>query len=173
MGQQVAAVGQVDAQVSEQHQVGAVVEVKLEDGQGVADLVRSGAPSLALPSNSLFQTNPAGTQGYLIESDPRFTSYRQWLSSDYMLDRLKVDPATTQLRLGDGFYEQKLIREQIAQLTGRRFLDGYASDETQYRALIDNAVTLANDWNLVPGVALTAGQMAQLTSDIVCWCSAR
>ncbi len=167
VGQQVAAVGQVDAQVSEQHQVGAVVEVKLEDGQGVANLVRSGAPSLALPSNSLFQTNPAGTQGYLIESDPRFTSYRQWLSSDYMLDRLQVDPATTQLRLGDGFYEQKLIREQIAQLTGRRFLDGYASDETQYRALIDNAVTLANDWNLVPGVALTAGQMAQLTSDIV------
>lgn len=167
VGQQVATVGEVDAQVGEQHRVGAVVEVKLDDGQGVADLVRSGAPSLALPSNSLFQTNPAGTQGYLIESDPRFTSYRQWLSSDYMLDRLQVDPATTQLRLGDGFYEQKLVREQIAQLTGRRFLDGYASDETQYRALIDNAVTLANDWNLVPGVALTGEQMAQLTSDIV------
>ncbi|NIE75374.1 filamentous hemagglutinin N-terminal domain-containing protein [Pantoea sp. Ap-967] len=167
VGQQVATVGAVDAQVSDQHRVGAVVEVKLNDGQGVADLVRSGAPSLALPSNSLFQTNPTATQGYLIESDPRFTSYRQWLSSDYMLDRLQVDPATTQLRLGDGFYEQKLIREQIAQLTGRRFLDGYASDEAQYRALIDNAVTLANDWNLVPGVALTAEQMAQLTSDIV------
>jgi len=167
VGQQVATVGAIDAQVSEQHRVDAVVEVKLNDGQGVADLVRSGAPSLALPSNSLFQTNPAGTQGYLIESDPRFTSYRQWLSSDYMLDRLQVDPATTQLRLGDGFYEQKLIREQIAQLTGRRFLDGYASDEAQYRALIDNAVTLASDWNLIPGVALTAEQMAQLTSDIV------
>jgi len=39
-------------------------------------------------------------------------------------------------RLGDGFYEQRLIREQIAQLTGLRFLTGYSSDETQYQALM-------------------------------------
>lgn len=84
-----------------------------------------------------------------------------------MLERLQVDPALTQQRLGDGFYEQKLIREQVAQLTGRRFLDGYANDEAQYRALIDNAVTLANQWQLVPGVELSPEQMAQLTSDIV------
>ncbi len=30
----------------------------------------------------------------------------------------------TQKRLGDGFYEQKLINDQIAQLTGKKFLDG-------------------------------------------------
>lgn len=143
------------------------VEVQLNNGQGVADLVRTGGLDLTLPSNNLFQTNPEGTRGYLIETDPRFASYRQWLSSDYMLQRLNVDPALTQQRLGDGFYEQKLIREQIAQLTGRRFLDGYADDEAQYRALLDNAVTLASEWNLVPGVALTAEQMAQLTSDVV------
>jgi hypothetical protein len=29
--------------------------------------------------------------------------------------------------IGDGFYEQKLIREQIHQLTSRRFLTGYAT----------------------------------------------
>ncbi len=167
VGQQVATVGAVDTPVAEQYRVGAVVSVKLADGQGVADQVRSGGLNLALPSNSLFQTNPDAVRGYLIESDPRFTSYRNWLSSDYMLDRLQVDPAQTQQRLGDGFYEQKLIREQIAQLTGRRFLDGFANDEAQYRALIDNAVTVADTWNLVPGVALTAEQMAQLTSDIV------
>ncbi|CAM3614901.1 Toxin CdiA [Pseudomonas reidholzensis] len=167
VGQQVATVGAVSADVGDQYRVGAVVEVKLNDGQGVADQVRTGGLNLALPSNSLFQTNPEGTRNYLIETDPRFTSYRNWLSSDYMLERLQFDPAQTQQRLGDGFYEQKLIREQIAQLTGRRFLDGYASDEAQYRALIDNAVTLASDWNLVPGVALSAEQMAQLTSDIV------
>ncbi|MEQ6352936.1 S-layer family protein, partial [Ralstonia pseudosolanacearum] len=67
----------------------------------------------------------------------------------------------------DSFYEQKLVREQVAQLTGRRFLDGYSSDEAQYRALIDNGVTYAKEWGLRPGVALTAAQMAQLTSDIV------
>ncbi len=110
-------------------------------------------------------TNP--TQGYLIQSDPRFTDYRTWLSSDYMLSALGTDPALMQKRLGDGFYEQRLIREQVGQLTGRRFLDGYADDEAQYQALMTNGVTVAQQWNLRPGVALTAAQVASLTSDMV------
>ncbi|MBU0751965.1 MAG: S-layer family protein [Gammaproteobacteria bacterium] len=84
-----------------------------------------------------------------------------------MLQALALDPALTQKRLGDGFYEQKLIREQVASLTGWRFLDGYASDEAQYRALMEQGVLFARAHQLVPGVALTAEQMAQLTSDIV------
>ncbi|MCZ8256235.1 MAG: S-layer family protein, partial [Polaromonas sp.] len=106
-------------------------------------------------------------QRYLIESDPRFTSYRQWLSSDYMLTALNTDPTLIQKRLGDGFYEQKLIRDQVGQLTGRRFLDGYTSEEAQYQALMASGVTVAQQWNLRPGIALTAAQISQLTSDIV------
>lgn len=125
--------------------------------------------SAAVPvvTNSLFQTSPDVAASYLIESNPRFTNYRNWLSSDYMLSQLASDPATMQKRLGDGFYEQKLIREQINQLTGRRFLTGYASDEAQYQALMDNAITTARTLQLIPGVALTAEQTAQLTSDIM------
>lgn len=118
-------------------------------------------------TGSLFQPSPDITANYLIETNPRFANYRTWLSSDYMLAQLSFDPATTQKRLGDGFYEQRLIREQIAQLTGRRFLDSHASDEAQYQALMDAGVTVANTWQLIPGVALTAEQIAQLTSDIV------
>ena len=121
----------------------------------------------ALPDNALFHQNPAPGASYLIESDPRFANYRTWISSDYMLQQLSVDPAASQKRLGDGFYEQKLLREQIAQLTGRRFLDGYASDEAEYRALMDKGVTQALAWQLIPGIALSATQIAQLTSDIV------
>lgn len=125
--------------------------------------------SAAVPvvTNSLFQTSPDVAASYLIESNPRFTNYRNWLSSDYMLNQLASDPATMQKRLGDGFYEQKLIREQINQLTGRRFLTGYASDEAQYQALMDNGITTARTMQLIPGVALTAAQTAQLTSDIM------
>ncbi len=144
-----------------------VTAVQTKNDAGVAESIRTGGIDTRVPDNSLFQVNPQATSGYLIESDPRFTNYRAWLSSDYMLDRLKLDPGLTLTRLGDGFYEQKLIREQIAQLTGRRFLDGYGNDETQYRALLDNGLTYAQAWNLVPGVALTPEQMAQLTSDIV------
>ncbi|WHS59041.1 hemagglutinin repeat-containing protein [Pseudomonas sp. G2-4] len=167
---QITRTGAVSAPVGRTHQVAPIVQVAAQttlNTKGVAEQIRSGGPSLELPNNSLFSTTPQNTNGYLIETDPRFASYRTWLSSDYMLQRLQVDPALTQQRLGDGFYEQKLIREQVAQLTGRRFLDGYANDEMQYRALIDNAVTIASQWQLVPGVALTSEQMAQLTSDIV------
>ncbi|WP_236433105.1 hemagglutinin repeat-containing protein [Pseudomonas syringae] len=170
VGQQIASTGTFSAPVARTFQVAPIVQVAAQtsqNAQGVAEQIRTGGPSLELPNNSLFTTNPQTTSNYLIETDPRFASYRTWLSSDYMLERLQVDPALTQQRLGDGFYEQKLIREQVAQLTGRRFLDGYANDEAQYRALIDNAVTLANQWQLVPGVELSPEQMAQLTSDIV------
>ncbi|WP_139133869.1 filamentous hemagglutinin N-terminal domain-containing protein, partial [Pseudomonas sp. 21C1] len=168
--QSIDATGSVSTPTARTFQVAPIVQVAAQtqlNGQGIDEQIRSGGPSLELPNNSLFTSNPQATSSYLVETDPRFASYRTWLSSDYMLERLQVDPALTQQRLGDGFYEQKLIREQIAQLTGRRFLDGYASDEVQYRALIDNAVTVASQWQLVPGVALSAEQMAQLTSDIV------
>ena len=115
--------------------------------------------------NSLYR--PAVGASYLIETDPRFAGYRQWLSSDYMLQQLSADPATTQKRLGDGFYEQRLLTEQIASLTGRRFLAGYANEEEQYKALMNAGIAFAKTWQLRPGVALTAAQMARLTSDMV------
>ncbi|RBA24165.1 hemagglutinin repeat-containing protein [Herminiimonas fonticola] len=119
------------------------------------------------PTSSILRSSPNPAATYIFEVDPRFANQQQWLSSDYMLQVLSTDPNTIQKRLGDGFYEQKLIREQVAQLTGRRFLDGYASDEAQYQGLMQSGVTYAQKWNLVPGIALTASQVAQLTSDMV------
>jgi filamentous hemagglutinin len=121
----------------------------------------------AIPNNSLYHVLPAANSHVLVETDPRFANYRTWLSSDFMQQQLGLDPAIAQKRLGDGFYEQQLIREQIGQLTGQRFLTGYASDEAQYQGLMNAAVTQAQAFNLHLGVALTAAQVAQLTSDIV------
>ncbi|MFY9479353.1 MAG: hemagglutinin repeat-containing protein [Aquabacterium sp.] len=120
-----------------------------------------------IPTSKLLITTPASSTAPLIEIDPKFASLQQWLSSDYMLSQLSIDPSTVQKRLGDGFYEQSLVQDQIAQLTGRRFLDGYSSNDAEYRALLDNGVTVARAMNLRPGIALTAAQVAQLTSDIV------
>ncbi|MGB4345780.1 MAG: hemagglutinin repeat-containing protein, partial [Burkholderiaceae bacterium] len=116
--------------------------------------------------NSIFKLNQDNL-GPLLATDQRFTQYRQWLGSDYMLQKMGNDPSLTQKRLGDGFAEQKLVREQIAQLTGRRFLEGYASDEAQYAALMDQGATYAKAWQLRPGIALSAEQVSQLTSDMV------
>ncbi|REG14319.1 two-partner secretion domain-containing protein, partial [Roseateles depolymerans] len=123
--------------------------------------------SLSLPTNSLFKLRTDTSSGYLVETDPRYANYRNWLSSDYLLQALAVDPATVQKRLGDGFYEQRLVREQIGQLTGSTFLQGYSSDEEMYRALLTNGASFAAAHELRPGVALTAEQMSQLTTDLV------
>ncbi|PPU83914.1 filamentous hemagglutinin [Xanthomonas sacchari] len=104
---------------------------------------------------------------YLIETDPRFVDYNNFISSDYLLDKLGVDPQWTQTRLGDGFYEQRLVLDQITQLTGRRYLGNYADGVAQYRALLDGGVAEAGTLHLSVGVALTADQVAALTHDIV------
>ncbi|MDP9603329.1 UNVERIFIED_ORG: filamentous hemagglutinin [Variovorax paradoxus] len=131
----------------------------------VPAVVRTSTPNLNVPQASLFRTQAGGN--YLIETDPRFANYRNWLSSDYLLNSFGFDPNNTLKRLGDGFYEQQLIREQVARLTGYRYLGGFNNDEAQYVALMDAGVTFAKQYGLRPGVALTAAQMAQLTSDIV------
>jgi filamentous hemagglutinin len=127
----------------------------------------NGADGVPMPSGSLYKTRPSLVASYLVETDARFTNNKLWLGSDYMTQSLSLDPTVTQKRLGDGFYEQKLIREQVAQLTGRRFLADYTSDEQEYQALMNSGITFAKQYNLRPGIALTAQQIAQLTSDVV------
>ena len=125
---------------------------------------RNQLSTVVLPNSSLYSTQP-NNPNYLIETDPAFTNYRQWLGGDYLL--AAFDPTNKHKRLGDGYYEQKLVNEQIARLTGYRRLDGYNNDEDQLKALMDAGITFARSQQLVPGVALSATQVAQLTSDIV------
>ena len=124
------------------------------------------AQDVLLPSSSLYRLNPEAG-GVLIETDSAFTDKKQWLSSDYMFNALRRDPQNILRRLGDGYYEQRLVRDQVNQLTGRMFLTGYQDLEAQYKGLIDNGITFAKRFNLTPGVALSPAQVAQLTSDIV------
>ncbi|EHW2703395.1 hemagglutinin repeat-containing protein, partial [Escherichia coli] len=124
-------------------------------------------PDTRLPDSSLFKTNPAVNVPYLVETDPRFTNQKTWLGSDYMQKAFSQHGDNMLKRLGDGFYEQRLIREQVVALTGQRYLDGYSNDEEQFKALMDAGIAFGKQYNLTPGVALTAEQMALLTGDIV------
>ncbi|WP_244130213.1 hemagglutinin repeat-containing protein [Burkholderia sp. BCC0044] len=127
----------------------------------------SGALPITVPTSGLYSIHDAPGQPYLIVTDPRLTSYTKFISSDYMLGQLNLNPASIEKRLGDGMYEQQMVRNQITQLTGRTFLPGYASAEDEYRALMTNGANYAKEFGLVPGMALTAAQMDALTSDIV------
>jgi filamentous hemagglutinin family protein len=129
--------------------------------------VRSIVPTLALPGNVLFSTRPEPGVRWLVETDPRFADYRTWLSSDFMLAQLGRDPGATLKRLGDGYYEQRLIADQIIYATGYRFVGDYRDDEAQYQALMQAGVEFGNKFQLTVGVALSQEQMKQLTSDLV------
>ncbi|WP_339428485.1 cytidine deaminase-like fold-containing protein [Pseudomonas sp. RA_105y_Pfl1_P41] len=125
----------------------------LNDGKGATGL-----------PNSQFAASP---HKYLIETNPLFTDMRQFLGSDYMLTRLGYDPETAQRRLGDGFYEQRLIQQAVLARTGQRFIDGQTSDADLFKHLMDNAISSKTALNLSVGVSLTAEQVAALTHDIV------
>lgn len=84
-----------------------------------------------------------------------------------MYNQLLWDNDKVNKRLGDGFYEQELIRNQVTQLTGMRHLNGYTNDEEEYKALMDAGIAYTKEYNLKPGIALTKEQIAALTSDIV------
>ena len=121
----------------------------------------------SLDKSSLYNVNPNAPKGYVIETDPRFANKQKWLSSDYMFNALRYDSNNMLKRLGDGFYELRLVNEQINQLTGRRYLDGYQNALEQYQGLMNNGIRYAKQFNLVPGVGLSKEQMAELTTDLV------
>ena len=120
-----------------------------------------------LPESALYQLHPETTAKYLVETDPAFTNKKKFLSSDYMYQQMTWDPERVTKRLGDGFYEQELLRNQIIQLTGKSYLDGFTNNEDEFHALMDRGIAYAKEFHLTPGIALTKEQMAALTSDIV------
>ncbi|MGB8497929.1 MAG: hemagglutinin repeat-containing protein, partial [Pantoea agglomerans] len=119
-----------------------------------------------IPNNGPFSQHTATGSPYLIVTDERFTSKSKFISSDYLLERVGYDPSQVHKRLGDGFYEQRLVREQVLKLTGRPSVNGWDA-MAQYQELMNNGSKVAQDFHLVPGVALTPQQIAALQQDIV------
>ena len=104
---------------------------------------------------------------YLIETNPALTNLKQFMSSDYLLSNLGYNPDESAKRLGDGFYEQKLIQQAMVARTGQRFIDGQDSNEKLFKHLMDNAIQSKQQLDLAVGVTLTSEQVAALTHDIV------
>ncbi|MBL0419251.1 hemagglutinin repeat-containing protein [Ramlibacter sp. AW1] len=119
--------------------------------------------AVAAPANRLYRIERGPSQP-LVQTDTDFLGGQTYLSST---DRLTIDPGLQLQRYGDGFAEQRLVDDQILALTGRRFLAGYQDTEAEYLALLDAGHLFAQQYQLTPGVALSAEQMALLTTDIV------
>ena len=118
-----------------------------------------------LHSMSQLATNPNTT--YVIETDPNFTNRRNFLSSDYVLSRLKLDPMNIQKRLGDGYYEQQLVMQEIMRQTGKSRLQSGLSAEEQYRQLMDAGISVTKSQSIALGRGLTEAEQKNLKEDVV------
>ena len=136
----------------------------LGGGKGKASQTING---LSLPTEALYQIHPAITANALIETDPAFTNRKNFLSSQFMIDALTNNPERRFKRLGDGFYEQQLINEQIVSTTGKQYLEGYTDNEAEYKALLEAGIAFGKAFKLAPGIALSKEQMEAITTDMV------
>ena len=118
-----------------------------------------------LNSMSQLSTNP--NTSYVIETDPNFTNRRNFLSSDYVLSRLKLDPMNIQKRLGDGYYEQQLVMQEIMRQTGKSRLQSGLSAEEQYRQLMDAGISITKSQAIALGRGLTEAEQKNLKEDVV------
>ena len=118
-----------------------------------------------LNSMSQLSTNPNTT--YVIETDSNFTDRRNFLSSDYVLSRLKLDPMNVQKRLGDGYYEQQLVMQEIMRQTGKSRLQSGLSAEEQYRQLMDAGISVTKSQSIALGRGLTEAEQKNLKEDVV------
>ncbi|MEM5342434.1 hemagglutinin repeat-containing protein [Paraburkholderia azotifigens] len=123
--------------------------------------------NLSIPQGGLFRPVTAPGVNYLIETNPAFTNQKTFISSDYYLQQLGLNPQTTEKRLGDGFYEQQLVRNQITSLTGKAVLGPYTDLQGMYESLLAAGASLSKSLDLPLGMSLSPEQVAALTSNVI------
>ncbi|MGV0131688.1 hemagglutinin repeat-containing protein [Burkholderia gladioli] len=123
--------------------------------------------NLTIPQGGLFKPTAAPNASYVIETNPAFTNQKNFISSDYFFSQIGVDLTHIPKRLGDGFYEQQLVRNQMTSLTGKAVLGPYADLQTMYESLMAAGADLSKSLDLPIGASLSADQVARLTSNVI------
>ncbi len=123
--------------------------------------------NLTIPQGGLFKPTAAPNASYVIETNPAFTNQKNFISSDYFFSQIGVDLTHIPKRLGDGFYEQQLVRNQVTSLTGKAVLGPYSDLQTMYESLMAAGADLSKSLDLPIGASLSADQVAKLTSNVV------
>ncbi|MBI3713185.1 MAG: hemagglutinin repeat-containing protein, partial [Burkholderiales bacterium] len=145
-------------------------QVKTPTGNST-DITLTSTTAWVAPASKLFDLQAKEGSSYVVETDPLFINKDHYLSSDYALKQLTINPERTLKRYGDGFAEQRAIADQLFTMTGRANLAGYAANsagqQQAYKDLMDAGVAFAKAYQLSAGIALTDQQMALLTTNII------
>lgn len=123
--------------------------------------------NLSIPNSGLYSPPKNSASPYLVETHSAFAALNQWQGSNYYFEKLNVDQEYIQKRLGDNAYEQRLVREQILQLTGRTVADGYIDEQSQFEKLFAAGAAQSQALDLKPGIGLSVQQIDALTQDVI------
>ncbi|MBB3405804.1 hypothetical protein FHT84_006089, partial [Rhizobium sp. BK289] len=110
-------------------------------------------------------------QVFLFETRAAFLDVSKFYGSAYFIDRVGYTPETKVPFLGDAYFDNQLIDEQMRQLVGNglgagSFVPGDNATD-QMKTLLDNGVAYAEANGLGLGQALTPEQAASLTQSMV------
>ncbi len=110
-------------------------------------------------------------QVFLFETRAAFLDVSKFYGSAYFIDRIGYTPETKVPFLGDAYFDNQLIDEQMRQLVGNglgagSFVPGDNATD-QMKALLDNGVAYAEAHGLGLGQPLTPEQAASLTQSMV------
>ena len=110
-------------------------------------------------------------QVFLFETRAAFLDVSKFYGSAYFIDRVGYTPETKVPFLGDAYFDNQLIDEQMRQLVGNglgagSFVPGDNATD-QMKSLLDNGVAYAEANGLGLGQALTLQQAASLTQSMV------
>ena len=110
-------------------------------------------------------------QVFLFETRAAFLDVSKFYGSGYFIDRIGYTPETQVPFLGDAYFDNQLVDEQMRQLVGDglgagSFVPGDNATD-QMKTLLDNGVAYAEANGLALGQALSPEQAASLTQSMV------
>ncbi|MDV2456294.1 MULTISPECIES: two-partner secretion domain-containing protein [Acinetobacter] len=137
--------------------------------QAVNPISQSPAVNLSLPVSDYGQyiitKNP--NSKYLVESNPLYGENSNVIGSDYLQEKLGINPDKLMKRLGDNGYEMNLVQQQLISSLGTAVLYANSSMADQMQKLFDQASDQKSTLGLKYGTALTPEQIGNLKQDIV------
>ncbi|WP_333833737.1 hemagglutinin repeat-containing protein [Acinetobacter schindleri] len=137
--------------------------------QAVNPISQSPAVNLSLPVSDYGQyiitKNP--NSKYLVESNPLYGENSNVIGSDYLQEKLGINPDQLMKRLGDNGYEMNLVQQQLISALGTAVLYANSSMADQMQKLFDQASDQKSTLGLKYGTALTPEQIGNLKQDIV------
>ncbi|MGO4568197.1 beta strand repeat-containing protein [Rhizobium sp. 2YAF20] len=147
--------------------------VAIGSSGNLAQILQTGGAQLAAlakpQSGGVGGTVPG--QVFLFETRAAYLDVSKFYGSAYFIDRIGYTPETSVPFLGDAYFENQLVDEQLHQQVGQglgagSFISGDNAID-QMKTLLDNGVGYAEAHGLALGQALTPEQVASLTQSMV------